>query len=117
MRIACVYVPHLALQAILRRDPERRDEPVALAEGPGERARILAASEPARRAGVRPGLTASQARAVSSGLLGTRKLIVIPQSASDTAAASAALADVGYAFAPRLQSESCRLFFEVGDLE
>ena len=59
----------------------------------------------------------SQARAVSSGLLGTRKLLVVPQSASDTAAAAAALADVGYAFAPRVQSESSRLFLEVGELE
>jgi protein ImuB len=117
MRIACVHVPQLALQAILRRDPERRSEPVALAEGPGERARILAATAAARRAGVKPGLTASQARAVSSGLLGTHQLLVVPQSASDTAAAAAALADVGYAFAPRVQSENGRLFFEVGDLE
>ena len=68
----------------------------------------------ARRAGVRPGLTVSQARAVSSGLLGASKLRVIPQSASDTAAAAAALADVGYAFAPRVQSEGERLFLEVG---
>ena len=105
MRMACVHVPQLALQAILRRDPERRDEPVALAEEPGERARILAASELARRAGVRPGMTPSQARAVASALLGAKKLVVIPQSPSDTAAAAAALADVGYGFAPRVQSE------------
>jgi protein ImuB len=116
MRVACVYVPELALQAVLRRDPERRNEPVALADGLGERARILAASPPARRAGVRPGLTTSQARAVSSGLIGSKKLVVVPQSAADTAAASAALADVGYAFAPRVHSEDCRLFLDVGEL-
>jgi protein ImuB len=117
MRLACVHVPQLALQAILRRDPERRNEPVALAEKPGERAAILAASELARRAGVRPGMTTAQARAVSSALLGAKNLVVIPQSPTDTAAASAALADVGYGFAPRVQSEGDLLFLEIGDLE
>jgi protein ImuB len=117
MRLACVHVPQLALQAILRRDPERREEPVALAEGPGERAAIVAVSERARRAGVRPGMTAAQARAVASAWLGGQNLVVVPQSASDTAAAAAALADVGYAFAPRVQCEGERLFLEVGDLE
>jgi protein ImuB len=37
-------------------------------------------------------------------------------SAADTAAAEAALADVGYAFAPRVEAEAGRIFFEVGDL-
>ena len=39
MRLACVYVPQLALQAALRRNPEARDEPAALLEtsGPGTR--------------------------------------------------------------------------------
>jgi protein ImuB len=117
MRLACVYVPQLALQAILRRDPERRGEPVALAEKPGERAAIVAASALARRAGVRPGMTAAQARAVASARLGAKNLVVIPQSPSDTAAAAAALSDVGYGFAPRVQSEGDRLFLEIGDLE
>jgi nucleotidyltransferase/DNA polymerase involved in DNA repair len=59
MRIACVYVPELALQAILRRDPEHRHEPVALCDAAGERARVIACTKSARQAGVHVGLTAS----------------------------------------------------------
>ena len=32
MRIACVFVPQLALQAVLRRTPEARGGPVAVLE-------------------------------------------------------------------------------------
>ena len=116
MRIACVYVPDLPLQAVLRRNPEHRAEPVALAESPGERARVVACTRSARQAGVVPGQLVSQARAVASGLLGANKLRVIPASAADTEATTAALADVGYAFAPRVEAEGERLFLEVGEL-
>jgi protein ImuB len=111
MRLACLHAPALALQAVLRRDLELREQPVALASGPGERARITALTERARRAGVRRGLTVSQARAAS-----TEALTVVPSSAPDTAAAAAALADVGYGFAPRVESEGERIFVEVGEL-
>ena len=37
-------------------------------------------------------------------------------SAADTEATTAALADVGYGFAPRVQAEGERLFLEVGEL-
>lgn len=119
MRIACVYVPDLALQAILRRDPERRGEPVALSDGPGERARIVAATASAAAAGVRPGLMVSQARAIASGRLGgaaSNGLLVLPAQEADTAAAAAALADLGYAFAPRVESVGERLYLDAGEL-
>jgi protein ImuB len=116
VRIACVHVPSLALQAILRRTPEQRDEAVALAESGGERARILACTRAARATGVRPGLLVSQARAVSSALGAGKPLRVVPVSPADTAATSAALADVGYAFAPQVQCEAERLFLDVSEL-
>src|SRR5215207_9676035 len=77
MRIACVHVPDLPLQAVLR---------------------------------------VSQARAVSSALLAPAPLRVIPASSADSEATAAALADLGYAFAPRVQAEGERLFLEVGEL-
>ncbi len=116
MRIACVYVPDLALQAILRRDPEHRQDPVALCEAPGERARIIACNEAARRAGVRIDLLASQARSVASGHLGADRLRVLVAHEADTAAAAAALADVGFGFAPRVQRAGERIYFEIGEL-
>src|SRR4051812_5026800 len=114
MRLACLHAPELALQAVLRRDPERRDDPIALADGPGERARVVAATERARRAGVRPGLVVNQARTVASALLGGRPLTVLPAVAADTAAAAAALGDVGYAFAPQIEQQDERVFLDVG---
>jgi protein ImuB len=117
MRIACVFAPQLPLQAILRRDPPRRLEPVALADGTGERARVVACTDSARQAGVRPGLTVSQARAVAGGRLGeTQQLQVFPAQPADTTAAVAALADLGYAFAPQVESVGERLYLDVSEL-
>jgi protein ImuB len=122
MRIACLWAPRLALQAILRREAREltaaggRDEPVALADKPGERARVVALTEAARRAGVRRGMTVAQARVVASGALGAERLRVVPASTADTQAAEAALMDVGYAFAPKVEPEGERVFLEVGDL-
>jgi len=131
-------VPALALQSVLRRAPELRGAPAALlratpqasgvagravrpeatttatpkvvAKGKG-RGRILETTAEARRAGVVPGMTAAQARAACPAL---RLLEATP---ADVEAAEGALADVGYAFAPRVEQEPERVFFEVEDLK
>ena len=80
MRIACVFVPQLALQAVLRRTPEARGGPVAVLEANGggtgggagtsggaskarakRVARVTQFSPEARREGVRAGMTGAQA--------------------------------------------------------
>jgi protein ImuB len=117
MRVACVYAPQIALQAILRRDPELRQDAVVLVESVGsdaDRARVVALTRAAHQAGARRGMTVGQAKAAAAELEQT--LRVAAASAADTAAAQAALADVGYAFAPRVEAEGGRIFFEVGDL-
>src|SRR6185369_15220704 len=75
-------------------------------------ARVTEISPEARRAGVRAGMTGAQAAAVSAGL----RLLTV--TAADREAASAALADVGYAFAPRIERADAgdRVFFETEDL-
>ena len=55
------------LAAYLRGAPELTHEAVVVHEGPS--ARIVAASRLARRAGIRPGLTVTQARNIESGLV------------------------------------------------
>ncbi len=116
MRLACVFVPQLALQSVLRREPELRGAPAALlgrVETAGKakgKPRVLELSAEARRAGVAPGMTSAQASATCPGL---RLLTATP---ADLEAAEGALADVGYAFAPRVQSEPERVFFAVEDL-
>ena len=140
MRLACVYVPQLALQAALRRNPDARDEPAALLEtaGPGnvssvgrlrrpeliaggaepsqgsavKKPRVTQLESRARRAGVRPGMTAAQAHALSANIR------LFTATAADREAGAAALADVGYAFAPRVDSSDGgeRIFFDCADL-
>jgi protein ImuB len=135
MRLACVYVPQLALQAVLRREPEARGAPAALmgtasaastadpsqlspnrdrARKAGGRTagkpRVLELTAEARRAGVVPGMTAAQASAACPGVR------LLEASPADLEAAEGALADVGFAFAPRVEQEPERVFFEVEDL-
>jgi protein ImuB len=58
----------------------------------------------------------NQARAAASGTL-REPLTVLPVSPADTAAAAAALADVGYGFAPQVEHEGERVFLDVGELQ
>jgi protein ImuB len=112
MRLCCVYVPQLALQAVLRRAPELRGAPAALlakVAGKGK-PRVSELSAEARRAGVVRGMTGAQAEATSPGVR------LVEASPADLEAAAGALADVGFAFAPRVEREPERVFFEVEDL-
>ena len=116
MRLACVFVPQLALQSVLRREPESRGFAIALFDRPpsSPHARVIAATEEARRGGVRNGMTGAQAGAACPTL---RK---VSATAADVATAQAALGDLGFAFAPRIDTSGVaqgRIFFEIGDLE
>jgi protein ImuB len=111
MRLACVYVPQLALQAALRRSPEAHGTAAALLVAAGKnKPRVTELDAEARRAGVRPGMTAAQATAVCPTLR------LFAATIADAEAGAAALADVGYAFAPRVEREGERIFFAADDL-
>lgn len=111
MRLACVYVPALALQSVLRRTPEWRGTPAALLTHGQGKGRVLQLSTEARRAGVVPGMTAAQAQAACP------QLRLLSASPADIEAAEGALADVGFAFAPLIEQEPERVFFAVDDLK
>ncbi len=112
MRLACVFVSQLALQAVLRRTPEARGGTVALLATDGTKPRVTEMTEEARRAGVRRGMTAAQAAATAPALR------LVSASTADVEAARAALADAAFAFTPRIDdSEPGRVFFDVGDLD
>jgi protein ImuB len=112
MRLACVYVPQLALQSVLRRAPELRGVPSALVAKTAERGRprILELSAGARRAGVAPGMASAQAEAACPGVR------LLEASPADLEAAEGALSDVGFAFAARVEQEPERVFFDIEDL-
>lgn len=73
MRIACVYLPSFALQAHVRQAPHRTGTAFAIIHGPrdnkgelvGPKRKILVCSKAAWEMGLRPGMTATQARALA----------------------------------------------------
>ena len=54
--IACLFVPLFPLAARLRSEPELKEEAVAILEGNGNAARVIAATRGARRTGIQPGM-------------------------------------------------------------
>lgn len=65
MRWACLLLPQLAIDGVLRRQPDP-DAPLALISGPAQR-RVLHAINPAARAlGLRPGMPLAAAQALGS---------------------------------------------------
>ena len=96
-RIACLNLPLFPLAARLRSEPELLREALVVVEGNGNAARVVAATRLARAAGVRPGLTLPQARALCP------KLVARPRDADCEEAAQEALLEVAEAFSPRVE--------------
>lgn len=63
-RIAALFVPLFPLAALLRSNPGLAGQPVAVCEGNDAAARLAAVSRPARKVGVRAGMSLAQARAI-----------------------------------------------------
>ena len=97
-RVACVVVPLFPLAARLRSEPELAGEAVAVFEGNGNAARVVAATRPARRAGIRAGQTLPQARALLPDLLARGR------DRESERAAQEALTEVADTFSPRVES-------------
>ncbi len=109
-RIACLAVPVLPLQAVLRAEPALLGSALVVTAGSGERSPILAAALAARKSGVRAGQTVAQARTVCPELtvrLSTPALLT---------AAGDALYDVASAFSPCIERQDDHVLLEVGDL-
>lgn len=96
-RLACLAVPLFPLAARLRCEPELRGEPLAVCEGNGPAARIVAATRPARRAGVVAGQTLAQARAL------VPKLVARGRDGEAERAAQAALVEAAERVSPRVE--------------
>jgi len=96
-RLACLAVPLFPLAARLRSEPELRELPVVLLEGQGNAARVVAATRLARQAGVRPGATLPQAKALLP------ELVTRPRDALVERAAQEALFEAALSFSPRVE--------------
>ena len=63
-RLACFFVPMFPLAARLRSEPELLQEAMAVVDGNGNNAHVVAATRRARKKGVRAGLSLAQARSI-----------------------------------------------------
>lgn len=95
MRVACLYVPALPLQALLRAEPELRGLPVAVLDSPSSGARVVAASPEAL--GVCPGHLPAQARAACP------EVVLRAVSRHTIRSAQEALLDVAWAFSAQVE--------------
>ncbi len=96
-RLACILVPLFPLAARLRSEPDLKGEAVVVVEGNGNAARVVAASRRARRAGIEPGMTLPQARALLP------KLAARPRDRESERAAEEALLETADTFSPRVE--------------
>lgn len=96
-RIASVVVPLFPLAARLRSEPELSQEAVAIVEGSGNSARLIAATRRARKSGVRAGLSLPQARSILP------KLIARGRDSDCERAAQEALLEAAESISPRVE--------------
>ncbi|MDQ3281354.1 MAG: hypothetical protein M3Q69_08075, partial [Acidobacteriota bacterium] len=68
-RIACLYVPMFPLAARLRSEPDLLNEAVAIVDGSGGGAHIVAATRRARTKGIKAGMSLAQARSIVPKLI------------------------------------------------
>ena len=107
--IACLSVPLFPLAARLRSEPDLKDSAVVVCEGNGSAARVVAGTRAARKAGIRPGFTLPQARALLPNLLARGR-----DRASERAAQEALL-DAAGLFSPRVEDAGEGLIYLDGD--
>jgi protein ImuB len=111
-RLACLYVPLFPLAARLRSEPDLKSDALAIVEGNGTTAHILAATRRARLKGVRPGQSLAQARSL------VPKLIARIRDRECERTAQEALLEVAETFSPRIEDAGGGIvFFDVSGLE
>jgi len=98
-RIACLVVPDLAVAAACRADPALAGLPLALADGTGPHATVVAAAPVARARGVVAGRhSVAQARAIATDL------VLRPRDPDAERSAVRALVDVAASLASRIEA-------------
>jgi len=111
-RIACLYVTMFPLAARLRSEPELLSEAVAIVEGNGSAAHVVAATRRARTKGIRPGLTLAQARSLVPKLIARGRDVECERTAQE------ALLEVAESFSPRVEDAGDGIvFIDVSGME
>ena len=95
--LACLFIPLFPLAARLRSEPDLKGEAVAVFEGNGNAARVIAATRKAREKGLQPGMTLPQARSLFP------KLLARARDLESERAAQEALLEIADTFSPRVE--------------
>jgi nucleotidyltransferase/DNA polymerase involved in DNA repair len=95
--LACLFIPLFPLAARLRSEPDLKGEAVAVFEGNGNAARVIASTRKAREKGLRPGMTLPQARSLFP------KLLARARDLESERAAQEALLEIADTFSPRVE--------------
>jgi protein ImuB len=93
MRFACIYIPNFIFQAAARSEPELHSQPVGIVE---RKTLIVAANSAAAKAGIKPGMTVTQAAQVAS-------LALHSHTPAQEQITHSALLDLGFSFSPRVE--------------
>jgi len=111
-RIAALFVPMFPLAARLRSEPELLTEALAIVEGNGSSAHVVAATKRARTKGIKPGHSLAQARSL------VPKLIARGRDAECERTAQEALLEAAETFSPRVENAGEGLvFIDVSGME
>jgi len=96
-RIACLSIPLFPLAARLRSEPDLRTAAVIIHDDHAAAAHVVAASRRARGAGIQPGMTLPQARALLP------ELYPLPRDPLSEQTAHAVLLEIAESFSPRVE--------------
>jgi protein ImuB len=109
-RIACVILPHLDVQSLVRADPELEGAPLVVVSGTGGNGRVIDVSEAAARLGVREGATVSEVRSLAP------EAVLRPRAEALVRATTDALVDLGASFSPRVEACGGEIYLDVDGL-
>jgi protein ImuB len=104
-RIACLFIPLFPLAARLRAEPELAGEAVVVCEGNGSAARVIGASRPARKSGVRTKMSLAQARGILPSLIARGRDVSCETSAHE------ALVETATVLSPRVEDAAPDVVF------
>src|SRR5439155_9131397 len=99
-RYACAWIPRFAAAALVRRDPDLRGRAVAVLTGTAATRSVAEVTTEAWTRGIRPGMSAAEARAWAPDL------VVRDRDLATERAAAAALLDAAWAVSPRVEARA-----------
>ena len=118
MPFAAIYVPDFPVEAVVRAEPELREQAVAIVEGTPPLARVIAMNARAAEATIETGMTRTQSEERLRVALGERGWELRARSAEREQAAHAALLDAACAFSPRVEDTAAdTLVLDLAGLE